>query len=750
MSLSQPNFRSIVIDTDVSPLARAANADLQEPQLLLDRLGLPLWTARLDGPVTGALMFRVGSGDEPLTHRGLTHLTEHLALSSFHDRTLQWNGFVDLNRTVFHATGPQENVEQFLMHTARQLSRVDADLLRRERSVLTAEARSSAPSIVGDLLSRRYGTQQWGTAAWWEIAIPEVTVETIEEWQQRWFTRENAVIWMTAAPTPSMKIDLHSGARMLPFDPPELLSGRGWLRHDSRCVAMLARAERSHAIAAATGVIVSELHRTLRERGLGYSVQGFWHRLTAKRGALSVVTDLVAKRELEHVSVFLDVIDQLCSDIPDRVLEERRTAFEQVSATDYTRAQLDAWSLNLLLGMERTTAAAEWAEECHVTRDQIVIACDALRQDVLLALPPTVAPPESRLTKLDATRDVAVGGRPHKLRVLGVRDDAKVTLTVGESGISWQSSTATTTVRWDKVTALMRWRDGSRLAIDQRGSAVLVEPTRYHGGREAAAEVDRHIDPRLAVDVGSRYGTLVITDGPPKMLRRLTAMRKVSAAGIAILTLLSVGGAFVPRRVDPVGLVVAALGVAAFFAFAVVTTRRPSPFLWDNGNTRTNVPEELDRSTWYVPGGLLFGWAIQHGHLDARWAAAHQAELSMFAEGAMTAPVLYRTVGGLLGDDMLDEVVNEFFTDFLAQSNAGYNHDLRVAFPKISFFSIPDTAASQQVASRIVEKAFVDWHRYYRFRIPRHSRRLVRSWEGPQSTYWAAGLVQRARRRRWR
>src|SRR4029077_3165791 len=123
----------------------------------------------------------------------------------------------------------------------------------------------------------------------------------------------------------------------------EVLPGRGWVRHDFGCVAMLARAERSYATAAATGAIVSELHRTLRDRGLGYSVQGFWHRLTATRCALAVVTVLVAKRELEHVSVLLDVIDQLCDHMPDRVLEQRRVAFEQASADDCTRGQLDAW-----------------------------------------------------------------------------------------------------------------------------------------------------------------------------------------------------------------------------------------------------------------------------------------------------------------------------------------------------------------------------------------------------------------------
>jgi zinc protease len=55
-------------------------------------------------------MFRVGIGDEPLYRRGYTHLVEHLTLRDYDNPKVQWNGFVDLSRTVFHATGPQVEV----------------------------------------------------------------------------------------------------------------------------------------------------------------------------------------------------------------------------------------------------------------------------------------------------------------------------------------------------------------------------------------------------------------------------------------------------------------------------------------------------------------------------------------------------------------------------------------------------------------------------------------------------------------
>ncbi len=717
-----------------------------EPRLQHDRWGLPLWSAPLEGPVTGALMFRVGSGDEPLPRRGFTHLVEHMALSGFHDPTLQWNGFVDLNRTVFHATGPQANVERFLMHVAARLSHLDPATLRRECDVLAAEARTMAPSLVGELLSRRYGARQWGTSAWWEMAIPGARPEAVEEWQQRWFTRENAVVWMSAHPTQELRIDLPNGSRMVPpADPPDLVTGRGWVHHNGGQLVLLARGERSYASAMACGAILSEVHRVVRERGLGYAVQGAWHRLTATRGAMSMVADVAERRELEHVQVVLDVLDELAVAVPERIFHDRRAAMAQADPADVTRQRLDAWALDLLLGMRRGSVAEETAAELAVTPDEAAAACRVLRDDMLLGLPERVAPPAGRCPRVEPTNDRPVAGRWHGAQVFYRRDDAKFGLHVGEQGVSSASVHRTVTVRWDQAAVVMRWHDGTRLAVDHRGEGVLVEPSRYQRGREAAAAFDAHVDEARSVTVGSRYGPPVLPAASAAWVKVLTIAR---GSGVALLALIGAVG-LVTRSIP--GAVVAVVALAAAAAFTAVSTRRPVPFIWDDSNTWADVPAHHDRSAWYVPTGLLLGWAIDRGHLHPDWAAAHHRELAEYAEGRVTAPQLYRATGGILADDVVDTLTNDFFTDYLAQRTSGYDVDLARNFPTCpDYFSIPDTALSQQVVTSDVERAFTEWARIGRRGVTRHLHRIMPgNWGGPQSKAWAATVVQWARRRRW-
>jgi hypothetical protein len=713
-----------------------------EPRLLVDARGLPMWSLELPGAVTGALMFRVGSGDEPLTRRGLTHLTEHLALTGFHDPSLQWNGFVDLNRTVFHATGPQANVERFLMTVASRLRSVSEELLARERAVLTAEARGRPPSIVGDLLSRRYGTGQWGSTAWWELAVPSVTAELLEAWQSDWFTRENAVVWMTTTPSQALKLDLPTGTRRPPREPEEIGSGRGWFRHPGTGVAFLARSDRTWAVSVAAGGIAGEMHRELRERGLTYAVQGGWHRLTASAGALSLCSDLYPQREREQAVLMLDVFDRLAAHFPEHLLEERRTALDLVTAEDAARQRLDSWSLNLLLGMPRTTAAEEEHEENSVDIGEVTAACRVLRDDLLVALPGGVFPPEVRLAELTEPERSPVHGERHRLRVLYSRADARPGLVVGPDGVSVEFAGQVSTCRYDDLAAVMCWHDGTRLMVDTRGVGVLVEPSRYEHGAETAAMIDEAAGAEVSVFVGSRYDAPVLDWAPDKTIKRLS---RLSAFVTACLVL------------GVIAAVVAAGWTASVLAFPMVgalvwfgwwTTRAPRPFIWDNGNTRTNV-DGFDRSTWYIPGGFLLGWAITSDLVEPAWRTAHSADVDAYLGGSITAPVLYRRTGGILADDILGASVNEFFTDYLAQTKRGYDVDLASTFPGLEYFAIPDTQRSQDLTSATIDDAYRRWQQLGRVTLFRHARRFLGRWKGPQADRWAALVVQRYRHWRW-
>jgi hypothetical protein len=214
---------------------------------------------------------------------------------------------------------------------------------------------------------------------------------------------------------------------------------------------------------------------------------------------------------------------------------------------------------------------------------------------------------------------------------------------------------------------------------------------------------------------------------------------------MVLFTIRALTGSFAVPSV--LGAVACAVG---FVAAARLMTRRPAPFVWDNANTRTTVPEQFDRSTWYVPGGLLLGWAIRSGRLDERWAGAHARQLEQFRSGHITAPVLYRSVGGVLADDVVDVPTNEFFTDYLAQGSFGYDYDLGATFPGISIFAIPDNAHSQARADRLLDDAVGKWERWAGRSSRRHLRRFAARWSGPQSDSFGSAMVQRWRHWRWR
>jgi predicted Zn-dependent peptidase len=65
-------------------------------------------------PFTAALSLRVGIYDEDMAHRGITHLVEHLALSSTRDMEIDFNGSVDGRFTTIQAQGHPALVGDFL------------------------------------------------------------------------------------------------------------------------------------------------------------------------------------------------------------------------------------------------------------------------------------------------------------------------------------------------------------------------------------------------------------------------------------------------------------------------------------------------------------------------------------------------------------------------------------------------------------------------------------------------------------
>ena len=87
-----------------------------------------LW-AEGPAPLTATLTFGCGVRDESFMSIGVTHLIEHLAMSTLPRLHHDHNASVDLESTTFYATGRSEQIVAFL----RQVCEALADLLVQRR-----------------------------------------------------------------------------------------------------------------------------------------------------------------------------------------------------------------------------------------------------------------------------------------------------------------------------------------------------------------------------------------------------------------------------------------------------------------------------------------------------------------------------------------------------------------------------------------------------------------------------------------
>jgi zinc protease len=159
------------------------------------------------------LGFRVGSADEPLPLRGVSHLIEHLVLSPFGQPAFRLNGQVGASTTTFEADGTREEILGFVRDVARRLADLPLDRLQEEKHVLAVEDMNYSAGACASMLNMRSGGDAYGRSAQRQIGLHALTAETLTAWRDEWFTRGNLAIWMTGEPPESFGIDLADGPR---------------------------------------------------------------------------------------------------------------------------------------------------------------------------------------------------------------------------------------------------------------------------------------------------------------------------------------------------------------------------------------------------------------------------------------------------------------------------------------------------------------------------------------------------------
>ncbi|MDP9797902.1 hypothetical protein J2S43_006414 [Catenuloplanes nepalensis] len=455
--------------------------------------GVPVLHAPAPGPLRAGLVFRAGRADETAATAGVTRLAEALVLhragAPDGDR-----GGVSPVVTTFTARGTADEVTAHLHRVCAALAADPAPHLDPVRAALVAEAAHRAPTIFDSLAVVRHGAQRHGLAGLPEWGLHTLTAEDVNRWVSTYFTRENAVLWLTGETPDGLTLALPSGRRRPVPDALPTPGRFGVFRPPAS--DMIVRDEIQPA-GAATEVYASLLERVVFQATGRIGGDGA-HRVRAHyrpRGdgfaAVTVLAEVFAGDPGPIAGEFLDALAALRARpiAPEQVAAVVQELDRALLAPDATVARLPRQAFGLLTGAPEPSADELRSRLRTVTAEEVGALAAASREAELLLtswnglIGPSPAGPEP------------VFGR--RFRSL---ENRKAALTMDGTGItgSWPD-VPPVTVPFASAAVLLTWPDGGRRLVGPDARYVDVEPTLYETAPDvipavdAAVPADRHV-----------------------------------------------------------------------------------------------------------------------------------------------------------------------------------------------------------------------------------------------------------------
>jgi hypothetical protein len=501
-------------------------------------------------------MFRVGRVDEELPWSGITHLVEHLTLFELGmNPTYTYNGAVTPARTYFVASGTAADISAYFAHVTSHLHALPLQRLEAEKTVLLAEA-SSRPLTPGDLLfGMRYGSRGHGLYLYDEFALRQVTGDTVQSWAHHWFTRENAVLFVSGEPPPSLRLDLPPGLRRpepAPLELPLTLPAYAQRRVGGAGAGMVGT--RSSELLLASNIVARRALDSLRyKQGIAYHVASNYLPTGPDRAHVTFWTDC---EQIQAGAVLTGLVASVydvatIGPTTDELKAEVDQFRKSVERDDAALAWLDRTAVRMLSG-ERPQHPAELLQEFEkVTSLGARIALAAAARTALWLGPAGVPTPAGFVAygppltpRLQGHGLTHVQSSLWKLPPVLVLAAEGVTLNLNAS--------ESMTVRVDSCSAVLRYGDGGRGLIGTDGTVVLINPTEWIGPETAIAHVDGSFPAHKVV-------TLPIANTPLAIDVPSQAPAAPGYAGLSIGKLVMVGS-FVAVGLVLVGYLIASFG----------------------------------------------------------------------------------------------------------------------------------------------------------------------------------------------
>ncbi|MFI5890630.1 M16 family metallopeptidase [Actinoplanes sp. NPDC051513] len=454
--------------------------------------GVPVLLAPTSGPTHAGLAFRVGFADEPLSRRGITHLIEHLALHSMGVTDYHYNGATGVEFTYFHMQG-DERIVSFLNGVCAALRDLPMQRLAVEKDVLQAEAGGRGTNVAEPMALWRHGARDYGTHAYPEWGLPALTPDELRAWVARYFTRENAVLWVAGDAVPAgLALDLPSGVRhptptpssALPVTPAYFPGPPGIVVWD----AVLPRGAKSAIFA---DVLERMMFRELRqESGLSYMAQTDYEPIGRDGAVVTAVADGLPENEGAVLGALVDVLATLRAGRVDTadvtaVLDKRE---EQLRHAESVAGRLPGQALNLLVGREVEDVEQVIGQSRAVTAADVAEVAAMAWQSGLLMSP--ARPGHLGFTAAPSRSEAAVHGQAHR----SLEGQGEI-LIVAPEGVSVVDAESVATVLYADCSIVRAWPDGGRQLVGADGIVVRAEPTLFADGHRAVAAIDAATGP---------------------------------------------------------------------------------------------------------------------------------------------------------------------------------------------------------------------------------------------------------------
>lgn len=448
----------------------------------VDRIPTLLAPTSGGGPVTAGLYFRVGAADETLATAGLTHLVEHLALHRHGVSDLHYNGSTAATHTHFVVSGTAGEVVAYLNGVCASLRDLPVERLATEREILRTEQAGRSRGPNHQLPLWRYGARGYGLVSYPEYGTLHLTADAVRDWAATWFTRDNAVLWITGDTVPEgLDLTLPAGRRQpLPAPTSALPATPAYLTGGSGGVVLDGIVRRSTAAALFAEVLSRALFTDLRQKGgYSYTADCGYHPRDADHATITAFADALPQKQDAVVGGFIDVLARLrAGTIAEAELDSARAKFlKQYEIPDVGAASLPSHALNMLTGHENLTPDEHRAHLADVTVEDLRDVARELYDSALIQVPGRGVD-WAGFTEAPQWSGPSFGPEPlgtvHRSRA----SDA-VSLAVGREAVTLTTPRGRISVRYDACAAMRVYPDGARHLIGFDAFVVEVEPTLY-------------------------------------------------------------------------------------------------------------------------------------------------------------------------------------------------------------------------------------------------------------------------------